>query len=59
VLKPVHDVIDPLLEMRQRKVFCPDLGDVIELLLGNMCESLLEIGEIFLGKTDDPPISFF
>ena len=59
VLQPVHDVIDPLLEMRKREVLCPDLGDVIELLLGNMRESSLEIGEIFLGKTDDPAIGVF
>jgi hypothetical protein len=59
VLQPVHDVIDPLLEMRKRKVLCPDLGDVIELLLGNMCESSLEIGEIFLCKTSDPAIGVF
>jgi hypothetical protein len=44
----------PLLEMRKRKVLCPDRGAVIELLfLGNMCESSLG-RQITLGNNCDP-----
>jgi hypothetical protein len=36
VFQPVHDVIDPLLEMRKREILCADLGDVLEVLLGDV-----------------------
>jgi len=49
VLQPVHDVIDSLPETRKREVFCPDVGDVHQALLGHMRQRLLEIGEVFFG----------
>jgi len=54
VFQPVDDVIDPLLEMMKREVLGPDLGDVLEVLLGYMRERLLEIGEVFLGEMNNP-----
>ena len=54
MFQPVHDVIDPLLEMRKREILCPDPGDVLEVVLGDMRERSLEIGEVFLGETNDP-----
>jgi hypothetical protein len=53
VLESVHDVIDPLLEMRKQEILCPDLGDILEVLLGDMRERF-EIGEVFFGETNDP-----
>jgi hypothetical protein len=54
VFQPVHDVIDPLLEMRKREILCPDPGDVPEVVLGDMRERSLEVGEVFFGETNDP-----
>ena len=36
----------------------PDLRDVIEIFLGNMCERSLEIGEVFFGETNGPATGF-
>src|SRR6516165_830773 len=40
--------------MRQREIPSPDLGDVLEVLLGDIRERSLEIGEVFFGETNDP-----
>jgi hypothetical protein len=54
VFQPVHDVIDPLVEMRKREILCPDLRHAREVLLGDMRERSLEIGEVLVGETNDP-----
>src|ERR1700685_1511320 len=40
--------------MRKPEILCSDLGDVLEVLLGDMRERSLEIGEVFFGETNDP-----
>jgi hypothetical protein len=54
MFQPVHDVIDPLPEMRKREILGPDPRDVVEMFLGDMRERSLEIGEVFFGETNDP-----
>ena len=54
MLQPVHDVIDSLLEMREREILGPDFGDLFDVLPGDMRERSLEIGEVFFGEMNGP-----
>ena len=54
MLQPEHDVIDPLLKMRKREVLGPDFGDVLKVLLGNIRERSLKVGEVFFGEMNGP-----